>query len=105
MTGISTDIRRKPVLLKLDPALIDTIDSLRGDTPRTVWITRAIEAAMQNIAPSVNARLTPEQLRDLPDPTGYETQDERWRAKNCNSTRHMRAKARHGRCPDCGEKP
>ena len=45
---------RKAILLTLPPDLVAQIDDQRGDVPRTVWITRACEKHLANLAFSAN---------------------------------------------------
>ena len=138
--GISTHIRKRGILLTLDAALIDTIDSLRGDTPRTVWITRAIETKMSEVAAplagtemagsepgrihrAVGSRTGSNPRLDSGSPAiaampiwtddkvmvgkllPYGIAERSVLSQDCHTTQHFRAKARHGRCQDCGQKP
>ena len=52
MSAYAADM--KAILLKLDEALVAQIDDLRGDVPRTVWITQACEKHLANLAFSAN---------------------------------------------------
>ena len=56
---LSADMKTtKALLISLPVELVELVDGIRGDVPRTVWIKRAVEAAvMPAVGESVRAIL------------------------------------------------
>lgn len=87
-----------PITVRIDEDLLDSLDGLRGDIPRNMFITRVLEAKVVRAGVPVPVSVP------VAAPLPVTVQGVTTAADLCVTPEHKRRKVLGGTCPDCGLK-